>query len=275
MTKSQALRVLGSLAGGIAFVSAGAAHLLWYRGRRRAGAGFLLAGAAADSLLLCSTLIPHFPLSGRIFHRGRRNGNWVALTFDDGPRPPHTDRILDVLQAESVPATFFVLGDNAAKYPQLIRRMELEGHRVANHGMDHRILMWAGGREAVSQISRADAALRAAGVIDPAPLFRAPHGWLSPPAHQAISSHGYRIVGWTKGVWDTANPGVDAIVSRTSEVLQPGSILLLHDGWQGDAAAADRSQTAAALPQIIRQARSRGLRFVTVEQMAQEVEHLT
>ncbi|MHB0866836.1 MAG: polysaccharide deacetylase family protein [Thermoleophilia bacterium] len=272
MTKRQALRVLGVLAGGIGFIFAGAAHLLWYRGRRRAGIWMLLTGAAAELLLLSTTLIPSFPLFGRSFHRGRRNGNSVALTFDDGPRSPHTDRILDALKAESVPATFFVLGDNAMKHPQLVRRMELEGHRVANHGMDHRILMWAGAREAVDQITRGDEALRSAGVIDPAPLFRAPHGWLSPTAHGAISSRGYRVIGWTKGVWDTANPGVDTIVSRTNEVLQPGSILLLHDGWQGDEAEADRSQTAAALPAIIRQAQSRGLRFVTVEQLMQETE---
>ncbi|MHB1390587.1 MAG: polysaccharide deacetylase family protein [Thermoleophilia bacterium] len=272
MTKSRALRILGALAGGITLIFAGAAHLLWYRGRRRAGAWMLVAGVAADALLLCLTLIPRFALSGRIFYRGRRNGNSVALTFDDGPRSPYTDRILDALKAESVPATFFVLGDNAVRYPQLVRRMELEGHRVANHGMDHRILMWAGAREAVDQISRGDEALRAAGVIDPAPLFRAPHGWLSPTAHEAISSRGYRVVGWTKGVWDTANPGVDTIVSRTNEVLQPGSILLLHDGWQGKESEADRSQTAAALPGIIRQAQSRGLKFVTVEQLIQETE---
>ena len=210
-------------------------------------------------------------MTGKIFFQGSGVGNSIALTFDDGPRPPFTDEILDVLKAEAVTATFFVLGENARRYPEAVRRMEAEGHRVANHGQDHGILMWASAREGRRQVTEADAALRAAGVTGPAPLFRAPHGWLSPPAHRAIGALGYRVTGWTKGVWDTANPGVEKIVSRTGGLLKPGAILLLHDGWQGDADE-DRSQTAAALPRIIREARARRLDFVTVEQLIGEKE---
>ena len=101
-------------------------------------------------------------------------------------------------------------------------------------------------------------------MADPAPLFRAPHGWLGPAAHRAARELGYTVAGWTKGVWDTANPGFEQIVSRTAEVLKPGAVLLLHDGWAGEAPE-DRSQTAAALPAIIRKARKRDLEFVTLE----------
>lgn len=269
MTKGQALKVLGILTGGIAILAATVAHLLWHQGRRVQSLALLVAGALTDATLLASFLIPNFPLTGRTFYRGGRNSGAIALTFDDGPRAPFTERILDTLKAEGVPATFFVLGENARRHPELLRRMEAEGHCVANHGMSHGILMWAGAARARADIQNADAELRAAGVMNPAPLFRAPHGWLSPIAHTAVRRLGYQVTGWTKGVWDTANPGVEMIVSRVSEVLKPGSIILLHDGWQGDTAG-DRSQTAAALAGIIRQGRDRGLTFVTVAQMLQE-----
>ncbi len=274
MTKRGALSVLGSLAAGLFLLIAAASHWLFHhRGRRRLGKSLLMAGAAGEGLMLYSFLVPNFPLTGKPFYSGRTDGNRVALTFDDGPRPPYTGQILDVLKKEGVTATFFVLGENARRYPDLVKRIEVEGHRVANHGMDHGIMMFAGGSEAVAQVEETDRALRDAGVADPARLFRAPHGWLSPSAFRTLSRHGYRVTGWSKGVWDTASPGVGAIVSRTDEILRPGRILLLHDGWSGPTDE-DRSQTAAALSGIIQNARARGLEFVTVEQMMEEAAEL-
>lgn len=274
MTRRGALSVLGSLAGGFFFLIAGVSHWLFHcRCRRGLAKALLTAGIAADGLFLYSFLVPNFPLTGRVFYSGRTSGNRVALTFDDGPRPPYTGQILDVLKKEGVTATFFVLGENARRYPELVRRIALEGHRVANHGMDHGIMMFAGAREALSQVEQAERAFLDAGAVDTAPLFRAPHGWLSPVAHRALTRRGYQVTGWSKGVWDTASPGVDAIISRTAEILRPGRILLLHDGWNGPDGE-DRSQTVAALTEIIRNARARGLEFVTVEQMMREEEEL-
>ncbi len=275
MTKRGALSVLGSLAGGFFLIVAAISHWLFHHcsSRRRLGKTLLTAGVAADGLFLYSFLVPNFPLTGKVFYRGRRSGNRVALTFDDGHRPPYTGQILDTLKQEGVPATFFILGENARRFPELVKRIADEGHRVANHGTDHAVLMFAAGREALAQVEAANEAFRDAGVSDPAPLFRAPHGWLSPAAHRALTRRGYQITGWTKGVWDTASPGVETIVSRTGELLSPGAILLLHDGWSGPDGE-DRSQTAAALSEIIRNARARGLEFVTVEQMMGEEEEL-
>lgn len=264
MTKRQALTLLGCLAGGSLTLPAVAAGRLWQGGKPLAATGLATAGAAAAAALLYSRLVPNAPLGGRVFFRGDPEGLQVALTFDDGPRPPFTEAILDILDAEQAPATFFVLGENARRHPETLRRMAAAGHRVANHGTDHAILMFAGRQEVVRQITAADEAIRQAGVADPAPLFRAPHGWLGPAAHLAVRELGYAVAGWTKGVWDTANPGVGPIVSRTAEVLKPGAVLLLHDGWTG-VAPEERSQTAAALPAIIRLARERGLEFVTLE----------
>ncbi len=271
MTKKEALCVLGSLAGTALLPAAGLSHVLWHRGRRGLAAATLAAGFGADSLLLSAFLIPNLPLTGRMFFRGCRTGGSIALTFDDGPRQPFTGQILDVLKREEVRATFFVLGENAMLYPETVKRMAAEGHRVANHGMDHDILMWAAAGATRMQLKLTDQALREAGANDPAPLFRPPHGWLSPLAHRAVTAAGYKVVGWTKGVWDTASPGVEQIISRTAEVLEPGSILLLHDGWRGSSEE-DRSQTVAALPGIINEARVRGLAFATVEELIGQAE---
>lgn len=269
MTKKEALAALAALAGVAATGEAGAARLFWRRRRRRLAAAALLSGGLADGFLLYSFLVPNFPLGGRVFYRGSHSGNLIALTFDDGPRPPFTDQILNVLKHEGVRATFFVLGENALRYPEAVRRMEAEGHRVASHGMDHDILMWARPWQVRLQLALTSQAIEAAGVKDPARLFRAPHGWLGPAAHRAATGAGYQVAGWTKGVWDTAAPGVDKIISRTVELLGPGSVLLLHDGWRG-LQEEDRSQTVAALPEIISLARSRGLAFATVEEMMNE-----
>ena len=271
MTKKEALRLLGVVAGGAFLPAAGVSHILWHRGRRGLSTATLAAGIGADAVLLSASLIPNLPLTGRMFFRGDAASDSIALTFDDGPRPPFTSQVLDVLKREEVKATFFVLGENAIRFPELVARTAAEGHRVANHGLDHDILMWAGAGAMRMQLRLADQALREAGVEEPAPLFRPPHGWLSPVAHRAAIASGYRVVGWTKGVWDTASPGVEQIVSRTAEALKPGGILLLHDGWRGPREA-DRSQTVAALPSIIGEARARGLKFVTVEELIDEAE---
>ncbi len=271
MTKRRALSILGSLGFSALLADASVSHILWHRGYKRLAAALLGGGAAADGLFVYSFLVPNFPLLGKTFYRGSGADSSVALTFDDGPRSPYTEQILEVLEREGVTATFFILGENARRSPELVRRIEAGGHRVANHGNDHDILMWAGAEAALRQLEEGERALKQAGITAPAPLFRAPHGWLSPKAHRAITGRGYRVAGWTKGVWDTALPGTEVIVARTAELLNSGSILLLHDGWQGPQPE-DRSQTVAALPGIIREARSRGLKFVTLEELIREAE---
>ena len=169
MTKRRALSVLGSLAGGVFLAIAAICHWLYHRGHRRLGIRLLLGGAIADGLFVYSTLVPNFPLGGKPYYSGRREGNRLALTFDDGPRAPFTAQILDTLKKEGVPATFFVLGENARRHPELVKRIEVEGHRVGNHGFDHSIMMFASGWQALAQVDAADSALRDAGVTDPAP----------------------------------------------------------------------------------------------------------
>lgn len=184
----------------------------------------------------------------------------VALTFDDGPNPVATPRILDTLATEKVPATFFLLGKHVDRWPDLARRVAAEGHGVGNHGYHHRKLHLRGPAYVRLDLELgSDSIVRASGASPR--FFRAPHGFRSPWTTGIARELGQRTVGWTLGVWDSSKPGADAIARRSVDGCRPGTILLLHDG-DGYDADGDRTQTADALPVIIHDLRSRGFEFV-------------
>jgi len=186
----------------------------------------------------------------------------VALTFDDGPNPDATPRILDTLREKGVRATFFVLGSHAERWPELVRRISHEGHQIGNHGYFHRKLQFKSPFYVSRDIRLGIRAIKRAGA--PAPrYFRAPHGFRSPWTTPIASSYGERTVGWSLGVWDSDRPGVEEIVRRTLEGVEPGSIVLLHDG-DGYNPDGDRMQTAAALPLIIDRLKEQGYEFATL-----------
>ena len=202
------------------------------------------------------------PLFGTVQRRLAGPGPLVALTFDDGPNPDATPAVLDALGGEGVPATFFILGRHAERWPELVDRVSREGHGIGNHGYYHRKLTWRSPHYVRDDIASGTAAIERAGGPRPT-LFRAPHGqrnpWVTPIARQ----FGQRTVGWTLGVWDTALPGPAVIADRVLRGTRAGTIVLLHDG-DGYDPHGDRMQTARALPAIIRGLRERGLSFTTL-----------
>jgi len=221
------------------------------------------ASIAAAGLAAHGTWHRNSPLFGPVLDRLPAGTNAVSITFDDGPNPEATPRILDVLRDEGVRATFFVLGRHAERWPALVRRMADEGHQLGNHGFWHRKLHRRTPSYVRDDLTRGTTAIeRASGGIRPK-VFRAPHGFRNPWVTPIASSLGQRTVGWSLGVWDSARPGVDEIVRRALDGLEPGAILLLHDG-DGYDSTGDRMQTAAALPVIIRGLRERGLHFTTL-----------
>jgi cellulose synthase/poly-beta-1,6-N-acetylglucosamine synthase-like glycosyltransferase/peptidoglycan/xylan/chitin deacetylase (PgdA/CDA1 family)/spore germination protein YaaH len=213
----------------------------------------------------------------------RRSGfhpGWVALTFDDGPDGEFTGETLDTLRALHVPATFFLVGENAGRYPSLVRRMWAEGHDVGNHSFTHPNMGEVSPRRAELELNAMQRALQA--IIGRSTLlFRPPYNADAEPqtAEQleplvAASRLGYVTVGELVDPqdWNLTMPGPDgAPVERTADdiagtVVQQvhagrGNVVLLHS------AGGDRSATVAALPQIIRRLRAEGYRFVTVSQL--------
>ena len=223
------------------------------------------AGVAAVGALVHGTYHRNSPLFGSALgslplrSAGERA---VALTFDDGPNPEATPRILDALAASGTVATFFLLGRHVERWPELAGRVAAEGHVVGNHGWYHRKLHTQSPASVRRDLELGTAAIIGATGVRPA-VFRAPHGFRAPWVSRIARSLGQRTIGWSLGVWDSARPGVDAIVERTVSGTRPGSILLLHDG-DGYDASGDRTQTAAAVPRIVDALKSRDYLLVGV-----------
>lgn len=216
-------------------------------------------GAAVTGLLAHGVYHPNSPLFGSALGRGDRSGRRLYLTFDDGPSPKATERILEILSGSGVPATFFQVGRHVALHPEIARRVAEAGQEIGNHTMTHRKLHLAGPATIARELSEAgDSISRATGVLPR--FFRAPHGLRNPFVTRAARKAGCATVGWTFGVWDSARPGAAVIRERVRQGLRPGAILLLHDGDGADPAG-DRAQTAEALPGILSDAAAAGYTF--------------
>lgn len=200
------------------------------------------------------------PVFGRVMSRLPGGDRDVALTFDDGPNPEATPRILDVLRDAEVSATFFLLGKHVERWPHLARRIADEGHTIGNHGYYHRRLHLRGPAYIRVDLSLGtDVIVTATGQ---APThFRAPHGFRNPWVTAIARDLGQHAVGWTLGVWDTDRPGAAVIAERVRRGVRPGSIVLLHDGDAYDPEG-DRAQTADALSYMVRDLRETGFRLV-------------
>ncbi len=194
--------------------------------------------------------------------RGDASRREVALTFDDGPHPDFTARLLDLLKREKVKATFFVVGKKVDEAPAMVARIAREGHEIGNHTYNHTNLDKLSREQAEKEISQANAAIkRACGVQ--AVSFRPPGGHHSEVVYHAASRQGMRTVFWTDDPGDFAKPAPDVIMARTLKDLDNGSDILLHDGIE---------PTLQMLPDLIARLRRDGYRFVTVSEMAQHLE---
>ncbi len=190
----------------------------------------------------------------------------LALTFDDGPDPSVTPRVLDALRHEKVPATFFIIGVNGEEYPDLLRREVAEGHELGNHTFTHPNVASIRPVQFRLELSATQRLFESV-VGRQSHLFRPPYAEDAEPETpdevrpiERATERGYITVGMRIDPGDWQRPGVEAIVRRTIDQAErgQGNIVLLHDGG------GDRSQTIEALPILIAQLRARGYRFVPV-----------
>ena len=182
----------------------------------------------------------------------------VVLTFDDGPNPPDTTRLLDLLAREDVPAVFCVVGQQVEAYPHLVRRIVEEGHVLGNHSFRHDDLETWEPDAVRADLERTLAAIDAAVPGAPVPFYRAPFGHWGRTIGVAAEL-GMRPLGWALAVWDWDPPGVDELVRRLVGVV-PHGVVLLHDGG------GDRSQTVDAVAALIPRLRAEGWTFTVPRQ---------
>lgn len=207
---------------------------------------------------------PQSQVYGRIVTHGPADEPLVALTFDDGPNDPATSRILDVLAAKGVHATFFVVGANAEVYPDTLRRAVTEGHAIGNHSYRHDKRDTRGDLR-YRELARTQDAVASIAGVRPA-VYRSPGGYHTPWQLRAVRRAGLTTVHWDVQTRDWERPDPETIVDRVLGHVRPGAIVLMHDGDDTNHGT-DRTLTVEALPLLIDALRARGYRFVTVPEL--------
>jgi peptidoglycan-N-acetylglucosamine deacetylase len=201
------------------------------------------------------TKFPEFPT---LYHQGAGSEHQVAITFDDGPDPEWTPKILDILKAAKVKAAFFLVGVNAEKYPGLVKRIVNEGHEIGNHTYYHPNLSLAWPEHVRLELNATQLLIETI-TGRSTTLFRPPYAADGQPSQmsdliplQIADELGYLVVLENIDPQDWAKPGADIILQRVKQQRRDGSIILLHD------AGGDRSQTVEALPEILDWLHARG-----------------
>jgi peptidoglycan/xylan/chitin deacetylase (PgdA/CDA1 family) len=171
-------------------------------------------------------------------------GNVISLTFDDGPDPKFTPRILEILRQAGVHATFCMVGTQARANPALVKAVHDAGHTICDHTEHHPHLDQLSANDVDGEIGSMAAFLQETTGEAPR-FFRAPYGGVNDTVVQAAHNHGLRVLGWSSDTNDYQKPAPIAIVFRVFASLHPGAIVIMHDGG------GDRTNTVAALPAII------------------------
>ncbi|KJK55102.1 hypothetical protein UK12_30770 [Saccharothrix sp. ST-888] len=180
----------------------------------------------------------------------------IALTLDDGPHPTHTPVVLELLRSHGIRATFFLIGENAAEYPALVRAIAGEGHHIGNHTWTHPDLRHLPEPQVHDELERTSDLLQGLSGR-PVTWFRAPGGDWADVTLRVCAELGMRPMGWSVDPRDWDRPGTAQITSRVLEGVRPGSIVLNHDGG------GDRSQTVDALHTYLPALLADGYRFTT------------
>lgn len=186
----------------------------------------------------------------------------IALTFDDGPHPRKTERILDVLDKYNVYATFFVIGVNVQNYPNVLENVIERGHELGNHTFSHQILKSASVSKIKNEISDTEDALYDRYSLR-TNLLRPPCGLYDSNLVNIARENGYKIVLWTVDTKDWAHESAENIVKNVLANIKSGDIILFHDYVSGN------DHTAESLNILIPKLQEMGYKFVTVSELLQ------
>jgi peptidoglycan/xylan/chitin deacetylase (PgdA/CDA1 family) len=193
----------------------------------------------------------------RKLFRGDTKRRWIALTFDDGPHPQYTPRIVEILRQHKVHATFFVVGKMAKQYPQLVQLLQQSGNEIGNHTYDHVNLTRLSDEEIATEIEKCGEVVRSITGKTPT-LFRPPGGDYNQEVASVAERLGYWMVLWTDDPGDYASPPKSVLEERLFSQISSGGIILLHDGVP---------ETLELLPKLIKWLQEQGYEIVPAGRM--------
>lgn len=195
---------------------------------------------------------------GITFNSVHVDGPYIAMTFDDGPSATLTPKLLDLLAAHHIKATFFVIGENVAEYPEIVARAAREGHEIANHSWSHPNLGKMSDESVRRQLQQTDDAIKNATGKRPT-LLRPPYGSITAREKRWIHDEfGYDIILWDVDPYDWKRPGPAVVRARILNETRAGSIVLSHDIHPG---------TIEAMPSTFDELEAKGFKFVTVSEL--------
>jgi peptidoglycan/xylan/chitin deacetylase (PgdA/CDA1 family) len=183
---------------------------------------------------------------------------YIAMTFDDGPSAENTPRLLEMLKQRNIKATFFLIGQNAASNPDIVRRILADGHEVGNHSWTHPQLSKLSDDRVTAEITQTQDAIKDASGFTPT-LIRPPYGAITPRQREWIENRfGLNIILWSVDPLDWKRPGASVITQRILSQVRPGAIILSHD---------IHKQTVDAMPATLDGLIAKGYKFATVSQL--------
>jgi len=198
------------------------------------------------------------PLKPATYSQAHVDQPYVAMTFDDGPSAANTPRLLDMLKQRNIKATFFLIGQNAAANPDIVRRILAEGHEIGNHTWTHPQLSKLGDDRVTAEITKTQEAIKEASGFTPT-LLRPPYGAITPRQREWIENQfGLSVILWSVDPLDWKRPGPSVVTQRILSQARPGAIILSHD---------IHKQTIDAMPATLDGLIAKGYKFATVSQL--------
>ena len=186
------------------------------------------------------------------------DGPYIAMTFDDGPSPETTPRLLDILKQRNIKATFFMIGQNAERNPAIVKRILAEGHEIGNHSWTHPQLSKLSDDRVTEEINKTQNAIKDSSGYTPV-LMRPPYGAITARQKDWIEKQfGLNVIIWSVDPFDWKRPGASVIEERILAGARPGAIVLSHD---------IHKQTVDAMPATLDALAAKGFKFVTVSQL--------
>ncbi|WP_116214934.1 polysaccharide deacetylase family protein [Streptomyces olivoreticuli] len=213
-------------------------------------------GSGGSSAPVTDRPAPGKGVSDEIVRISEDPGKTVNLTFDDGPDPTWTPKVLSLLEQYGAKATFCMIGPNAEKHPDLVKKVVAAGHRLCDHSISHDTRM---DKKPVAyqekEILDAKKLIEDASGGEPVRYYRAPGGAFTPDSRRIAAENGMRPLGWNVDTKDFEHPGVDKILDTAERELSKGPTVLMHDGG------GSRAQTVEALARLLPWLKQQGYTF--------------